>query len=166
MKSEVLRSIVYRWLHGDISNFEYLMEINKLAGRTIGDPYNHPIVPWVVDFTKQFGGWRNLTKSKFRLTKGIFLFIHFSFFIFQFCFCFCFCFLCLYVYAMYVYACVCVCVCVYLWFLFVCMAVMYLRHSECMTESNKITAVALCVIQKKTMQKLKKYKKNIQKYKK
>ena len=42
-KSELLRSMVYRWIHKDISNFEYLMELNKLSKRVKGDPFNHPV---------------------------------------------------------------------------------------------------------------------------
>ena len=53
-----------------MSNFDYLMTLNLLAGRRMGDPNNHPVFPWVMDFSVPWGGWRDLTKSKFRLAKG------------------------------------------------------------------------------------------------
>ena len=45
------------------------MAFNKLAGRVPGDPNNHPILPWVVDFSAP-DAYRDLTKSKYRLNKG------------------------------------------------------------------------------------------------
>lgn len=36
---------------GRMSNFEYLMALNKFAGRQMHDPNLHPILPWIVDFT-------------------------------------------------------------------------------------------------------------------
>jgi hypothetical protein len=73
-----------RWLDGKLSNFEYLMAINHAAGRTMIDPLYHPILPWVTDFTTEFVedshdafsseklliGMRDLSKTKFRLSKG------------------------------------------------------------------------------------------------
>jgi hypothetical protein len=43
-----------------------------LIGRRHGDPNVHPIFPWVTDFTgsKVQHGWRDFTKTKFRLNKG------------------------------------------------------------------------------------------------
>ncbi len=42
--------------------------------RMNGDPFNHPVPPWIVDFTSVDGindiGWRDSNKSKCRLTKG------------------------------------------------------------------------------------------------
>ncbi|XP_068126171.1 WD repeat-containing protein 81 [Hyperolius riggenbachi] len=65
-----LKDIVVDWIHGRVSNFEYLMYLNKLAGRREGDPNYHPVLPWVVDFTTKNGKFRDLKKSKFRLNKG------------------------------------------------------------------------------------------------
>jgi hypothetical protein len=89
---------------GELSNYEYLLEVNRLAGRRWGDPTFHPIMPWVIDFKKRMLNdssssdvtstpdrgsisrddeaplsprsgsgtftWRDLTKTKYRLTKG------------------------------------------------------------------------------------------------
>ncbi|XP_071994220.1 WD repeat-containing protein 81 isoform X1 [Engystomops pustulosus] len=65
-----LKELVIDWIHGRISNFDYLMYLNKLAGRREGDPNYHPVLPWVVDFTTKNGKFRDLKKSKFRLNKG------------------------------------------------------------------------------------------------
>lgn len=44
----------------------------QCSGRRHGDPNVHPIFPWVTDFTgsKVEHGWRDFTKTKFRLNKG------------------------------------------------------------------------------------------------
>ncbi|XP_068440317.1 WD repeat-containing protein 81 [Clinocottus analis] len=65
-----LKKLVLDWVHGRVSNFRYLMELNRLAGRREGDPNYHPVLPWVVDFTVPFGKCRDLRRSKFRLNKG------------------------------------------------------------------------------------------------
>ncbi|XP_039526599.1 WD repeat-containing protein 81 [Pimephales promelas] len=65
-----LKSLVLDWVNGRVSNFQYLMELNRLAGRREGDPNYHPVLPWVVDFTVPYGRFRDLRKSKFRLNKG------------------------------------------------------------------------------------------------
>ena len=66
----MLESIVDCWVNKRITNFEYLMVLNHLAGRRMGDPNNHPVLPWVLDFSSPDSGYRDLTKSKFRLNKG------------------------------------------------------------------------------------------------
>lgn len=65
-----LKALALDWVHGRLSNFRYLMELNRLAGRRQGDPNYHPVLPWVVDFTVPFGRFRDLRRSKFRLNKG------------------------------------------------------------------------------------------------
>uniref|UniRef100_H2YJ53 BEACH domain-containing protein n=1 Tax=Ciona savignyi TaxID=51511 RepID=H2YJ53_CIOSA len=62
--------VVDQWVCGKMSNFDYLMYLNKLAGRRSKDPHHHPILPWVSDLSSSHGGWRDLTKSKYRLNKG------------------------------------------------------------------------------------------------
>lgn len=60
-----------QWIQGAINNFDYLIILNKLAGRKFGDPRSHYVFPWVSDFTSRSGlNWRDLTRSKFRLNKG------------------------------------------------------------------------------------------------
>jgi WD repeat-containing protein 81 len=60
-----------QWVQGVISNYDYLVILNKLAGRKYGDPQSHYVFPWVSDFTSRSGlNWRDLTRSKFRLNKG------------------------------------------------------------------------------------------------
>uniref|UniRef100_H3A697 WD repeat domain 81 n=1 Tax=Latimeria chalumnae TaxID=7897 RepID=H3A697_LATCH len=65
-----LRQLTTDWVHGRVTNFHYLMELNHLAGRRAGDPNYHPVLPWVVDFTIKNGKFRDLRRSKFRLNKG------------------------------------------------------------------------------------------------
>jgi len=65
-----LASVVHKWVYGEISNFDYLMFLNALAGRNFHDPNHYPILPWVMDFSSPNGGFRDLTKTKYRLNKG------------------------------------------------------------------------------------------------
>lgn len=65
-----LPEATHKWRNGELSNFDYLMLLNHHAGRVVGDPNNHPIFPWVMDFTHKDGGYRELSKSKYRLNKG------------------------------------------------------------------------------------------------
>ncbi|XP_021756984.1 protein GFS12-like isoform X2 [Chenopodium quinoa] len=65
----------YKWWRGELSNFEYLLVLNKLAGRRWGDHTFHTVMPWVIDFSVKPDenyavGWRDLSKSKWRLAKG------------------------------------------------------------------------------------------------
>ncbi|PSR97851.1 hypothetical protein CEY00_Acc24500 [Actinidia chinensis var. chinensis] len=64
-----------RWWRGELSNFEYLLVLNRLAGRRWGDHTFHTVMPWVIDFSVKPDettdvGWRDLSKSKWRLAKG------------------------------------------------------------------------------------------------
>jgi len=48
--SEVLRrtGITERWKNREISNFEYLMELNTISGRTYNDLNQYHIFPWII----------------------------------------------------------------------------------------------------------------------
>ncbi len=67
---EDLPKLTQAWVSGAMNNFEYIMVLNYLAGRRMNDPNNHPVLPWVMDFSSPNGNYRDLTKSKFRLNKG------------------------------------------------------------------------------------------------
>lgn len=65
----------HQWWKGELSNFEYLLILNRLAGRRWGDHTFHSVMPWVIDFSTKpdensDAGWRDLSKSKWRLAKG------------------------------------------------------------------------------------------------
>ncbi|KAM7072689.1 WD repeat- and FYVE domain-containing protein 4 isoform 1-T3 [Molossus nigricans] len=48
------RTVLQKWQKRDISNFEYLMYLNTLAGRTYNDYMQYPVFPWVLaDYTSQ-----------------------------------------------------------------------------------------------------------------
>jgi len=54
--AEVLQSsgLITKWVQREISNFEYLMHLNTLAGRTFNDLAQYPIFPWVLaDYTSE-----------------------------------------------------------------------------------------------------------------
>ncbi|KAJ3441080.1 beach domain-containing protein [Anaeramoeba flamelloides] len=40
--------ITNKWLNREISNFEYLMHLNNLAGRTYSDLSRYPVFPWIL----------------------------------------------------------------------------------------------------------------------
>ncbi|XP_034242666.1 WD repeat-containing protein 81 isoform X2 [Thrips palmi] len=66
-----LEKACHSWITGQMSNLEYITQLNRLAGRRLGDPTCHHVLPWVSDFSGPNGGnWRDFTKSKFRLNKG------------------------------------------------------------------------------------------------
>ncbi|XP_045593332.1 WD repeat-containing protein 81 isoform X2 [Procambarus clarkii] len=58
------------WVGHQITTLDYLLCLNFYAGRKFNSPHHHPTVPWVMDFSSRNGGWRDLTKTKFRLNKG------------------------------------------------------------------------------------------------
>ncbi|KRX23996.1 WD repeat and FYVE domain-containing protein 3, partial [Trichinella nelsoni] len=41
-------SVTQRWVRGEISNFQYLMHLNTLAGRSYNDLSQYPVFPWIL----------------------------------------------------------------------------------------------------------------------
>ncbi|RLN36561.1 hypothetical protein BBJ28_00005799 [Nothophytophthora sp. Chile5] len=51
----IRQAVTKRWLRGSMSNFEYLMHLNTLAGRSFNDLTQYPVFPWVLgDYTSDF----------------------------------------------------------------------------------------------------------------
>ncbi|XP_056292336.1 WD repeat- and FYVE domain-containing protein 4 isoform X5 [Pseudoliparis swirei] len=44
----VEKAALGKWQRGEISNFEYLMHLNTIAGRTYNDLMQYPVFPWVL----------------------------------------------------------------------------------------------------------------------
>ncbi|XP_070185825.1 WD repeat and FYVE domain-containing protein 3-like isoform X2 [Littorina saxatilis] len=63
------KSVTQRWERGEINNFQYLMHLNTLAGRSYNDLMQYPVFPWIIadydspelDFS-QPSTFRDLTK--------------------------------------------------------------------------------------------------------
>ncbi|BFF93489.1 WD repeat and FYVE domain-containing protein 3 [Drosophila madeirensis] len=41
-------SVTQRWVRGEISNFQYLIHLNTLAGRSYNDLMQYPVFPWIL----------------------------------------------------------------------------------------------------------------------
>lgn len=51
-KGERVLRLQAAWQRWELSNFEYLMRLNALAGRTLNDLNAYPVMPWVLqDYT-------------------------------------------------------------------------------------------------------------------
>jgi WD repeat-containing protein 81 len=50
-KNKDWRVVFKRWWAGELSNYDYLLFLNKLAGRRWGDRCFHTVMPWVIDFS-------------------------------------------------------------------------------------------------------------------
>lgn len=68
---EVLKAsgLTQKWINREISNFDYLMNLNSIAGRTHNDLSQYPIFPWILaDYTSEIldltdpKTYRDLTK--------------------------------------------------------------------------------------------------------
>ncbi|CAH8443535.1 unnamed protein product [Schistosoma turkestanicum] len=65
-----LSTMTTNWILHKISNYDYLIFLNELAGRHKGDPSNSAILPWITNFDTPLGQLRDLTKSKYHICKG------------------------------------------------------------------------------------------------
>jgi hypothetical protein len=53
-----------------ISPTQYLLALNHAVGRGTMDARLPAVLPWVSDLSVPWGGWRDLGKSKLRITKA------------------------------------------------------------------------------------------------
>eukprot|EP00978_Attheya_sp_CCMP212_P036178 scaffold162153_cov55-Attheya_sp.AAC.1 len=69
--SDLLYLLTRAWRRGQISNYDYLMRINMIAGQSCHDPSHYPVMPWVLsnyssetvpDLTDK-NNFRNLSKA-------------------------------------------------------------------------------------------------------
>ena len=75
--------ITSQWVHGKMSNFDFIMHMNSFAGRTYNDLTQYPVFPWVLadydseeldlndpnvyrDFSKPMGGQNEKRAAQFR----------------------------------------------------------------------------------------------------
>ena len=48
------KNLVQKWVNGEISNFEYLLALNDISGRSYHDGSMYPVMPWVLqDYTSE-----------------------------------------------------------------------------------------------------------------
>lgn len=47
-ESDLIKAKTEDWNNRKISNFEYLLALNRLAGRSFYDPTQYPVMPWIV----------------------------------------------------------------------------------------------------------------------
>lgn len=66
-----LEKLCSLWVKGRISNLDYLLHMNMLAGRSANDPQAHLMVPWVTDFASRCGKYSDLN-----LFLSIFIVLH------------------------------------------------------------------------------------------
>lgn len=63
---EQLEEATNLWLNHKLSNFKYLMLVNKFAGRSYLDPANYPVFPWIVanySSSSSHDSYRDLSKT-------------------------------------------------------------------------------------------------------
>ena len=53
-KTDPVSALTRAWRKGHVSNFDYLVRLNAISGRSFHDPGNYPIMPWVLsNFTSE-----------------------------------------------------------------------------------------------------------------
>ncbi|KAK0399841.1 hypothetical protein QR680_003241 [Steinernema hermaphroditum] len=49
------QSVTQKWVRGEITNFQYLMHLNTLAGRSYNDLSQYPVLPWILkDYDSEY----------------------------------------------------------------------------------------------------------------
>ena len=61
-----------RWVDGSLSTFDYLLILNRAAGRSTASlaSNDHYVFPWVSDFSVKHGGWREFIKDEISNSQG------------------------------------------------------------------------------------------------
>ncbi|PNI83103.1 WDFY3 isoform 3 [Pan troglodytes] len=63
------KSVTQRWERGEISNFQYLMHLNTLAGRSYNDLMQYPVFPWILADYDSEGGHFDLADRMFHSVR-------------------------------------------------------------------------------------------------
>ena len=64
-----LKKITKKWQNYEISNFEYIMILNKFSGRNFLDITQYPVFPWILSYFNEdlnlenIDHYRDLSKS-------------------------------------------------------------------------------------------------------
>jgi hypothetical protein len=70
IREESVQDSTKKWLRGQLSNFDYLMDLNLKSGRSWSDYTQFPIFPWIiVDFKHKFNSFRDLQLPFFAQTQ-------------------------------------------------------------------------------------------------
>ncbi|KAJ3425726.1 beige/beach-related [Anaeramoeba flamelloides] len=76
IKSLIKTNYTKQWENGEISNFDYLLKLNNLSGRTFNDITQYPVFPWILqDYTSETldlndtNTYRDLSKPMGALSK-------------------------------------------------------------------------------------------------
>lgn len=64
-----LSTFTNAWIQRRLSNLDYLLVLNSFAGRITNDIDNHPIIPWVCDFSDENGKCLTLFSILFLLFR-------------------------------------------------------------------------------------------------
>jgi hypothetical protein len=85
--NQAISSYTHQWQTGQLSNFNYLLLLNSLAGRTVNDLTQYPVFPWVIadyeskeldlknpatfrDLTKPMGALNPKRLTSFKVTQS------------------------------------------------------------------------------------------------
>jgi hypothetical protein len=61
-----------KWCNREMSNFEYLMQLNIIAGRSFNDLSQYPIFPWILtDYTSETLNLSDPSVYRYNKTVGL-----------------------------------------------------------------------------------------------